>query len=252
MAGYRVVGVLAARRALSVTAAVLASATGASAGGPEPWIGAHGNLGASVDFATSGTDLIVTLTDTSTADVLVPSDVLTAVFFNVSGAPLSLTRTSAVLPAGSVVLFGGTDPGGVVGGEWAYKSGLSGPEGTSYGISSSGLNMFGPADLFPGNNLQGPASKDGLQYGITSAGDNPATGNSAVTGDNALIKNQVVFTLGGLPPGFDPFTSVTSVAFQYGTAIGTESNFPGRPVPEPAPLALLAGAGLIFARRGRR
>src|SRR5262249_38071850 len=146
-------------------------------------------------------------TNTSDGDVLMPVDVLTAVFFDVSGPALSLTPTSAVLNGGSTVFFGTTDPGNVVGGEWAYKGGLVGePAGDHYGISSTGINLFGPGDRFPGNNLQGPDSPDGLQYGITSAGDNPATGNSPVTGDNALIQNSVVFHLSGLPAGFDPST----------------------------------------------
>lgn len=76
-----------------------------------------GSRSASATFDTSGTDLIVTVSNTATGDVLVPVDVLTAVFFNVAGGPLSLTRTSAVVDGGSVLHFGVTDPGNVVGGE---------------------------------------------------------------------------------------------------------------------------------------
>lgn len=209
--------------------------------------GSSGSLAASVTFDTSGTDLIVTLTNTSINDVLVPADILTAVFWNVNGDPLSLTRTSAVLNAGSSVVFGSTDPGNVVGGEWAYKSGLMGaPFGTTYGISSSGFGLFGPGDVFPGTNLQGPADPDGLQYGITSAGDNTGTGNTPVTGTNALIKNSVVFTLSGLPKEFDPSESIKGVVWQYGTALD-EPHFP-----EPATGGLLLLAGGVLLRRRSR
>src|SRR5439155_6965420 len=91
--------------------------------------GSSASLASSVVFATSGSELVVTLTNTSAADVLAPADVLTAVFFDVSGGALTLDPStgSAVLTSGSSVLFGSSDPGGVVGGEWAYGSGLNGP-----------------------------------------------------------------------------------------------------------------------------
>jgi hypothetical protein len=219
-----------------------------------------GSHAASADFVQNGSNLQLTLTNTSTADVLDPTDVLTAVFFDIKNSP-TLTPVSAVLANGSTVLFpdpsfapSGTDPGGVVGGEWAYKNGLSGAPGSAkQGVSSTGLNLFGPGDLFPGSNLQGPVSPDGIQYGITSAGDNPATGNTPVTGANALIKNSVVFTLSGMPEGCTT-NDISNVWFQYGTAL-TDPSFPGDPrtsVPEPGTWALLF-AGLVtgvgFMRR---
>ncbi len=213
----------------AVAALGLFSASSASAG-MVTWSFSSGNAAAEATFDTSGTDLLVTLTNTSTADVLVPVDVLTGVFFDIAGSPLALMRTSATLNAGSIVLFGTTDPGGVVGGEWAYKGGLSGPHSAAYGISSSGLGLFGSGDLFPGSDLQSPTSPDGLQYGITSAGDNGATGNSPVIGDGALIKNSVVFVLSGLPQGFDPMASIGNVSFQYGTDL-EEPNYVGFPAP---------------------
>ena len=199
-----------------------------------------GSLSASVTFEQSGSNLLVTLTNNSTADVLAPTDVLTAVFFTLPDDPM-LTTISAVVPTGSDVLFGGTDSGGVVGGEWAYKNNLVGaPFGADGGISSAGLGLFGPGDLFPPMvNLQGPLSPGGLQYGITSAGDNPDTGNSAVTGGFALIKNSVVFTLSGLTPGYLNDETVTNVSFQYGTSLRD----PNVSVPEPGTLVLL-GSGL--------
>jgi hypothetical protein len=169
-------------------------------------------------------------------------------FFNVSGGVLLLNPVSAVVPPTSTVLFGTTEPGGGVGGEWAYRGDLSGaPGNTAYGISSTGLNRFGPPDLFPGVNLQGPVSPDGIQYGVTSAGDNPATGNTPVTGTNALIKNQVVFTLSGLPAGFQT-SRITGVFFQYGTDL-SEPSYPAIPAPGAGVLGTFTLA--LLARRRR-
>jgi hypothetical protein len=131
----------------------------------------------------------------------------------------------------------------VVGGEWAYKGGISGPDGTAYGISSSGLGLFGPADRFPGSNLEGPDSPGGLEYGITTAGDNPATGNTPVTGSNALIQNSIVVTLGGVPAGFDPAASISDVLWQYGTGLNEPR------IPEPASVALMLLAATAVRRR---
>lgn len=236
---------------MKISVAVVACALSVAAGSASAVVftGSSGSHAGSVEFTMSGTSLIVRLTNTSSADVLVPVDVMTGVFWDVSGSGVSLGRTSAVLGAGSTVVFGGTDPGNVVGGEWGYKSGLSGgPGGRDYGISSAGLGLFGPGDVFPGTNLQGPTTPDGLQYGIVSAGDNSATGNTPVTGTNALIKNQVVFTLSGLPSNFD-LGRIHKVWFQYGTKLD-EGGYEGN-VPTPGALALLGMGGLLAARRRR-
>ncbi len=221
-----------------------------------------GGLAAEVVFDLVGDDLSVTLTNTSAADVVDPVEVLTAVFFCVDG-DLALTPVSATLSGGSVVLFppatdvfgtpivGGTYPGGNVGAEWAYADGLSGaPGGADQGISSSGLGLFGPADRFDTvGNLQGPADPNGLQYGITSAGDNPATGNTPVTGKNALIQDSVLFMFVA-PDGFS-LEDLGCGNFQYGTSLA-DTNVPV-PVPEPTTAALLGlGVAALLLQRAPR
>lgn len=226
--------------ALAAVLLLLLGAAGLQAT-PIVFSGSSGSLSASVSFQIIGNELIIHLTNTSMADVLVPSDVLTAVFFDVQGSPM-FTRNYARVAEGSSVYFGDTDMGGFMGGEWAYLGGL-----LAQGISSVGLGMFGPGNTFPGSNLSGPASPAGLQYGITSAGDDPETGNKPVTGTQPLVKNSVVFSLGGLPKGFSE-SDISNVSFQYGTDF-SESNFTGE-IPEPSSLvfcaiglaALLAGS----------
>ncbi len=236
----------------------LLAATTAPAVGAVTFEGTSGNLSASAEFEIVGDNLQVVLTNTSMADVLSRNDVLTAVFFDIADDP-TLTRESAILNTGSTVVHvpgggSGTDTGGVVGGEWAYRA--------DKGISSSRLGIFGTSDLFPGNNLQGPVNPDGLQYGITSPGDDLTTGRSAVTGGKSwnpisLIQHSVVFTLGNLPLGLS-LDDIMNVRFNYGTKINTipgNGTPPGGIVPEPASLAvwgMLAGVGLIAGFRRRK
>lgn len=209
--------------------------------------GTSGSLSAEVEFSVVGDVMTVRLANTATADAMVPVDVLTGVFFAFTGGAHTFTPVMAVVPGGHAVLFGGTDPGGVVSGEWAYRGDLVGaPAGYAYGIGSAGYGLYGPGHVFPGGtNLQGPADPDGLQYGITSAGDNPLTGNTPVTGTNALIKSEVVFTFSGAT-GFDP-SRIYDAFFQYGTGL----NEPGFHSPTPGALALLGLGGLVATRRRR-
>jgi len=174
-----------------------------------------------------GADLVVTLTNTSSADTTKPVEVLTALFFDSSADLSGLSRLSAALAPGSSVILDrdGQPSGGVVGGEWAWKMHGSSAR-PAYGISSTGLGLFGPGDLFPGANLAGPESPGGVNYGIVSAGDDPTTGNGGIRNSGGLIKNAVVFRLGGLPGGF-ALSQIDHVVFQYGTSL-SEPSFEGR------------------------
>ncbi len=169
--------------------------------------GSSGSLSASALFNLSGSTLNVTLTNTSSSDVLVPTNVLTGLFFNTTH---TLTPVSASLNSSSV--FYGAFVNNV-GEGWQYKSGVS-AQGKNSGLSAAGLGIFGPSGNFfsPGINL------NGLNYGILSAGDNTGTGNTGVTGHGPLIKNSVAYTLTA-----DTLFSLSelgsTVVFQYGTSI---------------------------------
>jgi len=209
-------------------------------------------LAASATFHDAGAgNLEITLANIG-GDVDDPPDVLTTLFFNCSCG--TLTPVSAVLAGGSTVLFG-ADGGGNVGGEWAYLGSVAGPGGATRGISSSGMGGLFGSPNFGGPDLNGQAALGGLGYGITSAVDNPTTGNAAVTGGNELIQNSVKFTLSG----FNGNMSFSNISFQYGTSM-TEPNLGGgtgggsgqQLVPEPTSL-LLFGSGLsMVAYRTRR
>jgi hypothetical protein len=247
---------------LSLAVAIAASTANAS---PLPitFTGSSGSLAASASFVVNGNKLVVTLTNTSTADVLQPSDVLTGVFFTLTGATVTTTGGSALLNTGSVIVYTSNCNGtacnqpfdGNVGGEWEYLAGLN-QYGANAGISSTGLGIFGSPN-FNGSNLQDPLALDGLQFGITSAGDDLTTGNTGVT-KSTLIQNSVVFTM----PIVTGTPNISNVTFQYGTALdegNVSSNCTAGCVSTPEPNSLpLFGLGLgllglvVIIRRGGR
>lgn len=203
-----------------------------------------GELGASVDFSTSGTDLLVTLTNTDTGDPSVPTDILTGLVFSITGNPL-LTGTSATLHTDSIVIRDDAPTGGVVGGEWAYNNNLL---GTSFfgqsAIYSAGY--FSGNALFPGDDLEPPVSVDGIQYGITTMFDNAANDNGGIA-TQPFIQNSVDFVLSGLPVDFAG--TISEVTFLYGTSL---SENPPPPVPEPGTMMLLGIGMLGLAVFGKR
>jgi hypothetical protein len=230
--------------AACATLVSLASAAPSRAG--IVYAGSSGSLSASADFSLSGNTLTVILTNTSAADVLVPSDVLTGVFFNTTH---TLTPVSASLN-GSTVFYGSLTN---VGDGWGYASGVL-ADGENSAISASGaVTGLGHSNFSGANNML-----QNIDYGILSAGDNSATGNGGVTGHGPLIKNSVLFTLTAAS-GFSLSELGDSVVFQYGTQL-TETHFSGNRTPDvsvvPAPpSSILLGIGvavLAWQRLPRR
>lgn len=141
--------------------------------------------------------------------------------------------------------------GSNVGAEWSFGSKLKhAPAGAQDGIASLGLGLFSKPN-FPGPKIN--FAFNNLGFGITSAGDNAATGAKSVTGQYPLIDDSVVFTL-AMPTNY-VLGSVTNVEFQYGTTLHEpelsgilQTGGPGSTlVPEPASLSLVAGGiGLLI------
>ena len=228
-----------------------------------------GGRSASVTFDTASFGgvnyLTVVLTNTATYDSQIPTEILTAIFFSLPGDP-TLSRTAGLSGAYTNPFNGSDIKGGPdvlnIGTEWAYRSGLS-VSGFNQGLSSIGTNLFGAGDRFitcSDCDLQGPDAPDGLQYGITTTNDNGANDNGGVDGAE-LVRNSVLFLLGGIAAGFDPSTSITSVRFQYGTDLaetyfgngGYSGGGGSSRVPYPSSLALIGfgalGAVLVARRR---
>lgn len=210
--------------------------------------GSSGQLAASVTFTLSGNTLTVVLTNTSTHDVTVPSDVLEGVYFNTTSV---LTPDSATLYGGSTVHYGTLTN---VGEGWGYGHGLS-AQGKNSAISAMGaVNGLGHANFDPTacpNANSCPLQ--GIDYGLLSKGDDLNTGNGGITGGGPLIKDAIEFTL-TTPSGFSLSQLGSSVVFQYGTSL-TEPSFNGQPpkTPEPGTLFLLGSGvtslGLLRRRR---
>jgi len=101
--------------------------------------------------------------------------------------------------------------------------------------------------VFPGADPDPNNGPDGMSFGLLSAGDNTATGNSPIL-SNIFVKNSVDFVLSGLPAGFS-LNNITNVRAQYGTVLVAEPEI--RLFPEPASLSLIALGATVLVRRRR-
>jgi hypothetical protein len=190
------------------------------------------SLSALATFNITGNDLKITLQNNGAAATQ-PGDVLTILYFNINGTP-NLKPDSATLGSGSSLIHPGLDPGSI-GGNWEYKN-VSGPNGATAGISTTGIGQFGPS-----GNFGSPAHVGGVSFGIVNGlGANPNGGM-----DHTLINDSIIFDM-TLPTGFD-VTSITDVGFQYGTSSGeafVPSTPPVRTVPDGGSTVILLGAAL--------
>lgn len=218
------------------------------------------SLSATATFTVNGSgQLVVTLTNTG-ANAVAPSDVLTALFFDIDG---DLSPLSAEL-LGSTIMHGDTPADGNVGGEWALGSSLSGAPGDAgYGISAVGFGLFGHAN-FNGDALFTPPpglQLNGLDAGIVSASQTDAGSNAKIL-DTPLIRDHVVFTM--ISDAAIDVTSISNVSFQFGTDLSLpnlggeldEGEVPPEAelVPEPHSMAIwgLGCAGIAVAAFVRR
>jgi hypothetical protein len=226
-------------------------------------------VAASALFDISGNILTITLKNTSGVNAFadVPGSTLTGLYWNFAGAPV-LNPLSATVASGAIIgtckLSATCATETNVSGEFGYAA-TSGPGGANNGIASSGYLTTGlPGDIgnfngsLAGINLDGPASLDGINFGIISAAADyaPNGGLEAVP----VIRDTVVFHLSGASGLL--LTNLTNVSFQYGTALselnisgtpGGGGGGTGDPIPEPGLPALVAIGFLGMAvMRGRR
>ncbi len=197
------------------------------------------NLSASADFTIVGGNLDIHLVNTSITPVSNNPDVLTGLFFDVSGAP-SLTAGSINQDgSSSYVNTSVNPPSGALGDHWAYTSGsITGPSsgGTyEYGIGAAGFGVFGPSDTFTG--LGG--SPGGVDYGLVGVLGSPSLG---LKNNGPQVQNGVDIVLDGSLTGNE---TISNVWLQYGSAFN-EPGFPGTPpVPEPGAGAMALALGLV-------
>lgn len=158
---------------------------------------------ASADFSISGSTLTITLENTGIA-ARNPIDVLTGLGFNVP-AGVTLTPNNATY-SGSI------DYGTLVnnvGEGWEYRSGISFYNANA-GISTAGLNIFGPD-----GNFYSPGVKvGGLDYGIANGFNNPTQG---LQNQGPLVNGTMTFSLGISGSGLTASGLADSAVFNWGT-----------------------------------
>jgi hypothetical protein len=214
-------------------------------------------------FTLSGSDLVVTLSNLSTA-VTGNGAELTAVYWN--SDTISGTFSSVALAAGSSVLYDGgsytsgdhlsgdANVKGKQGTGWyGFGNNIGLDTGQQYALTGTGVT----ASPTPYLSLLGEASTDPLYSGYNPNNpDGPAgglvgTGGAGANLDKfAVVKNSLVFTISGMGSTFD-LSSINNVQFQYNTS---RANNNVVPVPAAAWMGLssLAGMALIRFRRKLR
>lgn len=223
-------------------------------------------LAASAEFALVGGKLQITLSNTyarrydATVGQIVPSDILTGLFFDVAGTP-TLTYDSAGLAPGSAFVNGSGDSDLRIptspGGGWGFRqssSSLAPANGIAqhYVLGTAGWGILN------GNPTNGVGN---LEYGLVNPGYQSGDGNTGVN-SNVLIKSSIVFVLGGSLSG-DLASMIQNVRFQYGTALNEPALLNSPPpttageqripaVPEPTSIALAGFAGVGMAVRAWR
>ena len=237
------------------------------------WTWSSGTLAGEADFnivadATSGYyDLQIVLTNTATVAPAISSNVLSGLYFDLSGSLGALGMISAVATDGTVNSLGQTTPttgtiganvcapgaGGTaaaptcattVAGGWeaSYKAGGFTTTLTQhYAVGSTGQS-----GAFNGNNTTGTGQ---LNYSIMPSSGASLSSNSGVTGNYPYVLTSATLTLGKFNTNH---ITVSNVAGAYGTAPeATPSAQTSTSVPEPGSVAIM-GAALVAMFAGRR
>jgi hypothetical protein len=220
---------------------------------------------ASASFTVVGNTLTVVLTNEGSVWGA-NGDLLTGLFFTVSGATLS--GPTAYLTADSSLINYSVRPAETltsgstvnIGGDWAFKSGITNSQigsGTYYGLSAVGLGIFGNGDIIdpnatpwaPGTDkygFGGGLPPDGPAMGIIPDGTYDPNGGSTSVNNNPVIQSAVVFTF----QITGTITSIDTAEFQYGTRLNEtqlgSTTVRTPPPPGVAPLPGVAVAGIVL------
>ena len=220
--------------------------------------GSDSSHSAQATFGVDGSgDLIVTISNMqSTTGIFTQTNVLTALFFSVTGDP-TLTPLSASTGASKVWHPDGTN----MGQNWEYlanKSGLGSSVTQHDGISATGFNIFGQGNFCTSGSGK---NVDGVGWGLMPQTTTNFTYDGFST--TPFIQSTAVFILSGF--GSTSLSNIGKVEFQYGTSLcdtslcGSIVNTPSdgtADTPEPPTFAVWLvlgslGVGFAWWRRKR-
>jgi len=194
------------------------------------------SLSAEADFSFGGTlsapTLTLTLINTATVELDTTANLLTAVFFDISGgqaATLASAIATETIDSSNVVQGTNVDASGA----WNVSN-APGVYGGNMGVGSVGLGVPGFKGGCCAWNIAGSAGVNGSDAGFK-------------TKNGPWADHQITFVF-DLASGTDPSKiSISDVTFQYGTAL-TDTSFSGNVnSPEPGTFLTFGFASILLA-----